>query len=245
MKILTLNTWGGRVGDPLLDFFNTHQEIDVFLLQEVFQDATKKTRWDDRQRPNLFQEISDALPGHTGFFAPSVVNEWGLAAFVQKTVVIDEIGDFFVHKTMDSLIEYDGASIGRNVQYLKIRSEDNQPLAVLNFHGIWTGTGKNDTEDRLEQSTNIIKFIKTLNENVILCGDFNLVPDTESLRMITRELALKNLIKEFNISSTRTSLYPKPEKFADYIFISPEILIKKFQVLSDEVSDHAPILLEI
>ena len=37
MKIITLNTWGGRAGEErLLDFFNTHKDdTDIFCLQEI------------------------------------------------------------------------------------------------------------------------------------------------------------------------------------------------------------------
>ena len=56
---------------------------------------------------------------------------------------------------------------------------------------------------------------------------------------------MKNLIKEYNIQSTRTSLYEKSEKFADYVFVSPEIVVKDFKLLPDEVSDHLALFLEI
>ena len=247
MKILTLNAWGGRTGQQLLDFFVHHQEIDVFLLQEIYLHATGKTCWDERDLPNLFDDIASVLPGYVGLFAPSVVHEWGLAAFVKNTLHIHETGDIFVHKTMDSLIDGDGSSIGRNLQFIKTQNEAGEPLTILNFHGIWAGhgVGKGDTEDRLQQSKNVISFIKTLSGNVVLGGDFNLSPDTESLNMIAQELGIRNLISEYGITSTRTSLYPKPGKFADYMFVSPEMQVKQFAVLPDIVSDHAPLLLEI
>ena len=56
---------------------------------------------------------------------------------------------------------------------------------------------------------------------------------------------MRNLIHEYNINSTRTSFYTKPEKYADYIFTSKDLLIKNFEVLPEEVSDHAALLLEI
>jgi endonuclease/exonuclease/phosphatase family metal-dependent hydrolase len=57
------------------------------------------------------------------------------------------------------------------------------------------------------------------------------------------EDGMRNLIREYKITSTRTSFYPKTEKFADYFFVSPEVQVNDFQVLPDEVSDHAPLLL--
>lgn len=56
---------------------------------------------------------------------------------------------------------------------------------------------------------------------------------------------MRNLIREYGITSTRTSFYQKPEKHADYVFVSEGISVKAFTVLPDEVSDHAPLLLAI
>lgn len=58
------------------------------------------------------------------------------------------------------------------------------------------------------------------------------------------EKGMNNLIRTHNIDSTRTSLYSKEEKYADYVLISPEIVVKNFERLSDEVSDHSPLFLE-
>ena len=54
----------------------------------------------------------------------------------------------------------------------------------------------------------------------------------------------RNLITEFKVTSTRTSLYDKQEPYADYIFVSPNIEVNQFRVLPDEVSDHAALYLD-
>jgi len=82
----------------------------------------------------------------------------------------------------------------------------------------------------------------TINTPKILCGDLNLRPDTESMRIL--EHGMNNLITEYSIQSTRTRYYTKPEKFADYILTSPEILINEFRVMPEEVSDHCPLYLD-
>ncbi len=247
MLILSLNVWGGIVGQPLLDFFSAHQEIDVFLLQEMFSNATEKTVWDDRQRPNVFSEIGERLPDHTGYFAPSVVYEWGLAAFARKTLPLRDVGDVFVHKSMDSLVERDGSSIGRNVQYLILERPGMNALTIANFHGIWAGhgVGKGDTPERIAQSERVVAALKARTGELVLGGDFNLNPDTRSLELIEQGLGLRNLIREYDIRSTRTSLYTKPGTYADYMFVSPGVQVRSFCVLPDVVSDHAPLLLEV
>src|SRR3989304_780654 len=48
------------------------------------------------------------------------------------------------------------------------------------------------------------------NGQKILCGDFNLNPDTKSLNILDR--GMKNLIKEYKVKSTRSGLYKKDQK---------------------------------
>ncbi len=69
------------------------------------------------------------------------------------------------------------------------------------------------------------------------------MPDTQSIALFESH-GLKNLIKEHTITSTRTSLYDKSEKYADYIFVTKGIQVNDFKVLPDEVSDHAPLYLD-
>lgn len=137
--------------------------------------------------------------------------------------------------------DLDATNLGRNLQYFKIDCE--KPLTMLYFHGLWTGGGKGDTEDRLNQSRRIVEFARSLPGDFILAGGFNLMPDTESIKLL-ESMNLRNLIKEYGVTNTRTSHYTKPEKFADYIFITPGIKIQDFKVLRDEVSDHAPLYLD-
>lgn len=243
MKIISLNIWGGRGGDDLLEFFRKYSDVDIFLLQEVFHNATANTVWHPSEMAEAFKEIGKALPNHNGHFAPAQNDEWGLALFIKKEFRIEEIGDVFVYREKDAMIGKDGATLGKNIQYVKTFVEDKK-ITVINFHGLWNGKGKTDTEDRIGQSKMVIDFIKKLEGDVVLSGDFNLRPDTESLKMIEREVGLKNLILEHGITSTRTSLYDKEEKFADYILLTPSIKVKDFRVLPDEVSDHTALFLE-
>jgi hypothetical protein len=42
------------------------------------------------------------------------------------------------------------------------------------------------------------------------------------------EQDMRNLVKEFGITGTRSELYTKPEKFADYGLVSPEVEVQGF-----------------
>ena len=245
MKIVTLNTWGGIAGvEGLMEFFKKHQDVDIFCLQEIFNgEEDKNFKHSEKKEYNLFNLIQKNLPDHIGFFRPHLKDIYGLALFTKKLFSVIEEGEYFVHKNKGYLPEDNYGFHARNIQFVKI-NDGKKEICVINFHGLWNGQGKGDTEDRIKQSENIVSFIKDLKTPYVLCGDFNLLPDTESLKMI-ESLDVRNLIKDYNITSTRTSFYDKDVKFADYAFASKDLKVINFQVLPDEVSDHSPLYLEV
>lgn len=254
MKIITLNTWGGRAGnEKLLTFFKQYKDTaDVFCLQEIWSGPYRHLEGDNAggkaiDHSNILvyglQEISQILTEHTAYFRPHHLENYGLLMFVRKSLSVLEEGERFVHKHKEFVPIGDVGHHARNVQYVKIQ-RDEKELAILNFHGLWNGRGKTDSEDRLVQSKNIVQLLQDLRSQVVFCGDFNLLPNTESLKTIER-FGLKNLIKEYNVQSTRTSFYAKEDKFADYILVSSETKIVNFKVLSEEVSDHTALMVEI
>lgn len=238
MKLITLNTWGGRAGKTLLlDFFKKHNDVDIFCLQEIFL-----TQFENFEV--LLQEISEALPSHQSYFHPQYLDKYGLQTLVKKNLVVTDDGDLFVYKHRGYIPEAGVGNYARNIQYITLKLQGD-PITIINFHGLWTkGINKTDTDDRINQSKKIVEFIECLSNDFILCGDFNLLPDTESMAILERT-GLRNLIKEHGISSTRTSFYKNPEKYADYILISKGINVKEFKILPEEVSDHRALFLEI
>ncbi|OGZ99344.1 MAG: hypothetical protein A3C07_03160 [Candidatus Sungbacteria bacterium RIFCSPHIGHO2_02_FULL_47_11] len=135
----------------------------------------------------------------------------------------------------------DITTYGRAVQYVQAVVGGAQ-YTIYNLHGHWAPDGKVDNPVRLEQSRNVKKFLDSFDGCKILCGDFNLAPDTRSLSML--EEGMRNLVKEHGIISTRSHYYTKDMKFADYILVSPEVRVKEFKVLPDVVSDHLPLFLD-
>lgn len=105
---------------------------------------------------------------------------------------------------------------------------------------------------RLRQSEKIINFFNDKKGLKIIGGDFNLNPDTKSVMMFEKA-GYRNLIKEFDIKSTRNKLSWKQFKnqpdfvkqyFADYVFVSSDVKVKDFTVPYNEISDHLPLILD-
>ena len=252
MKLICLNTWGGKAGaEKLLAFLDSHRDADFLCLQEIWSapyahldGAAAGAEVIDHAEIMVYgkQEISALLGGHEAFFHPHHLDDYGLMTLVSKTLKVVDSGDVFVHRERGYVPEGNIGLHARNLQFVTVDGRSG-PLSVMNFHGLWNGRGKGDSEERIEQSRRILKFLAGRRKPFVLCGDFNLLPETESLRML-EAAGLRNLVAEFGVTSTRTSLYTRAELFADYVFVSDGIDVRDFRVLADEVSDHAPLLLE-
>ena len=158
---------------------------------------------------------------------------------MKKKILVLEEGDIFIHSNPH--FSGFGGNHSRNLQWIKL-NVGGKMYSVLNVHGLWNGRGKTDTEERIAQSQRIKEFMSTVGNPKILCGDFNLLPETKSMKMI--EEGMINLVKKYDVKSTRSHFYPKEEKFADYVLVSPDVNIKDFKVLQEPVSDHLPLVVE-
>lgn len=254
MRLVSLNIWGGRAGsEKLLDFFKAHKDnVDVFCLQEVWSDryefhegALAGGHPIDHSNimTHALQEIGAVLADHQAIFHPSFLENYGQCMFVRSSIPMHMNGDVFVHKERGHIPEGDIGHHARNLQYVEIEHADS-PLTILNLHGLWNGKGKSDCDERLAQSDRVLAFLNTLTTPYILCGDFNLLPETESLKKFDAA-GLRNLIAEYGVTSTRTPLYSKEVGFADYAFVSEGVTVQDFKILPDVVSDHAPLQLTI
>lgn len=251
MQLISLNVWGGKLFNELLSFIEKNKKVDIFCFQEMYS-SSKAGSINRGMRANLYEEIEKILVNHEGYFALHLQSRdldnkvsydlyAGLAIFIKKSLAIKDYGNIFIYRRGVSLLHNDYKTIPRNLQYVLFSNKDKDYF-VGHFHGIWYPKTKIDTLNRIRQSNKIKQFLSTQNAAKILCGDFNLLPNTKSMKIL--EEGMKNLIKEFNIPTTRNSLYQREEKHADYALVDPDIHVKKFRALNVTVSDHLPLLLE-
>lgn len=265
MKVTYLNTWGARKLENYIRFLQERKsDQDIFCFQEVCDVNEEKyspTGGVLHQRTIT----KDILSEFTDFHAvrqrdwndPEDFKEtipWGNDIFVHKNNPVFEYREKFVigHQNSASNLETVYKIGGLPVVLQAVQTiYNNKKLWILNIHGYHAGSGigKHDTEERIRQSQGIIECLKQLDGDIILGGDFNLDPDTESIKML-EDFGLRNLIKEYNVPSTRTSFYSEEKRkrwpFADYVFVSKDVNVKSFIVDTNSlVSDHAPMFLEI
>ena len=237
---------------PLMHFFRKWKEdVDIFCLQEV-QNIDQRIA--DERHPDehicgpLFDKISSELKDFEGSFAffDDDARRMSLAVFIRRGLPVKTVEDFIVYKPEQPKETGSRMLTSRKLQYITL-DLNGRKLIVINYHGLWNGGPKIDTPERIEQSNKVSGFLNKFNSSKILCGDFNILPNTQSIKIL--EKGMRNLIKEYNISSTRTPLYRHYENsdepnFADYILLTDDIHVKDFRILPDIVSDHSPLYLE-
>ena len=249
MRLLSLNCWGGQQGDIFFDYISSEtSRTDIFCFQEIYRSSAPGTEY-KRCRTHLFEELQSILKGHTAYFSllrsqlcngePVDFNvEYGLAAFVSGRMELEEA------ETIPIVPQSMSPDDGRALQHLRFGGK--APFSVFNFHGLSLPGEKLDTPERLMQSGLVAKALVEKPGPKILCGDFNLMPDTQSVRLL--EEGMVNLIKTFDIKNTRNEIswqfYNNRQYFADYTFVSPEVKVKNFEVPYNLASDHLPMVLE-
>lgn len=255
MKLITLNLWGGKLFDPLIQFVVREKDgVDVFCFQDCLFGSSAEFSPIRGGRLNLFSELQTVLSDfnaciyrnpeesyfHGEILPPDV--GCGQVIFVRKKYKVIEQGGFRSHP--ESPYHKGGDLVSGRCQWVKMVDADSSPITIMNLHGLWQRNSyKKDTPERLEQSQKIREFFGSSTQKNILCGDFNVVHDGNAISIL--EEGMVNLVKKYNITCTRSEHYPKEEKFADYIMVSDTIEVKNFGVLPDVVSDHLPLFLEI
>lgn len=201
---------------------------------------------------DIYGELAKNLPQHTGYFAPHLQNydlggkvdfdlKAGLAIYIKRNIEVKECKDIFIYRDGIELLANDITTIPRNLQYISFTVNNNNYL-ISHFHGIWYPKTKIDTTDRVKLVQKIKEFLSKSEARKILCGDFNLLPTTKSMKIL--EEGMVNLISKYAIKTTRNKHYKRKEKHADYVLVSPNTIVEQFTVIDKLVSDHLPLLLK-
>lgn len=232
------------MSEPLKKFIKQHSNTtDIFCFQEVRNGEYQNEEKRPSEWVEMFSDIKKIIPNYEGYFSP-MSKGVGIATFVKKNIKLNKVDTYEILSKEDtaSIKMEDGRSYySRLMQSIYLT---NEKLIIHNFHGI-PGNLKIDTPERKLQTDRILEIINYNNEPQIIMGDFNLDIKTEAISRI--EEKMRNLIKEEGIKTTRNGLYKSyiTLPFADFAFVTKEIVVQKFEVLQDEVSDHLALSLEI
>ncbi|YBV94514.1 endonuclease/exonuclease/phosphatase family protein (plasmid) [Phyllobacteriaceae bacterium JZ32] len=265
MRILSLNAWGGRLHDRLIPYLK-EADPDIVCLQEVTRTPNAETDWliyrDDNvellQRADLFREVAGLFPAHQAFFCPAacgdlfdgerrLTSEWGLATFIRRAYPVIGQAQAFVHG------EFAPSGWGehprsRNAHVVRIFDyAAAQAITIAHMHGLRDPEGKDDTPARLAQAARFADLIdrtRGAGDQLVACGDFNVLPPSATFKTLAT-LGLTDLVTTRGYTDTRTSLYEKTPRFADYMLVSANVNVRDFDVVREpEVSDHRALVLD-
>ncbi|MGV1794181.1 endonuclease/exonuclease/phosphatase family protein [Rhizobium sp. A37_96] len=266
MRIVSLNAWGGRLHEPLIPYL-ADVDADVLCLQEVVRTHDADAGWlvyrdhgvELPQRASLFEELKAALPAYDAFFLPVARgdlfdgdrrfdSEFGLATFVRRTCPVIGQAAGFVHGEF-SADGYGPHPRSRNAHCIRLFDyRHGYPVTIAHMHGLRDLEGKGDTPARRHQANALVELIRQVKQDgdrLVVCGDFNVLPGSETFEILA-SLELIDLVTLGGHDDTRTSHYRKQPRFADYMLVTPNVEVVRFDpVAAPEVSDHRPLLLDL
>jgi endonuclease/exonuclease/phosphatase family metal-dependent hydrolase len=262
MKLLSLNVALFEENNEKLAAFIQSQQADFLCLQEV----TKRV--DTSARTELIsKDVIDASSAELrhSFFAPVwVLSKFQKANFHGKELFEFDLGgnaEFGNYtKAKYSIVKGQNVFVQNHFSYVTDWSNwpeedyrgfqvtdlivEGKELRLINYHGIWSKDKKGT--DRTKKACEVIAdYGRKTNGAVIICGDFNLFPDTESIEILNAQF--RNLCNDYSINSTRpesNELSNLSRNVVDYMFVNDRVDVRDFQVLPSDVSDHLPLVLE-
>ncbi|MFA6524643.1 MAG: endonuclease/exonuclease/phosphatase family protein [Patescibacteria group bacterium] len=259
MKIISLNVGikidnSKKVGD-----FIKSQDPDFVALQEVIRHLDDSVYKMYRSKSDIERVISKKMPYY--FFGPQwITNAMIMGGKMHRDFNgYVEQGNEIISKypIVTATNEHYYKKYSLELEWNKFYTEDhprsmivveyklkNRKLQIINLHGLYS-RNKKDSEKTINQTKFILEVVKRKKIPTIIVGDFNLFPETKSIKMLDKKF--RNLIKENKIKSTRPKFNDgtdKGENVVDYIFINDQIKVNKFEVFNTTISDHLPLILD-
>ncbi|HEX7042879.1 MAG TPA: endonuclease/exonuclease/phosphatase family protein [Patescibacteria group bacterium] len=246
IKILQLNIWAGS-RFPALKKFLKENDFDILCFQEVSG---------PRDSGNVHVEFDsfDALEKILGkthnsrlvksnIFAADPNNQYEANAIFYKNALQLISEDILWLNKRDTPFPQNGPleELGRSALLLTL-SKNSKEFLVINAHLAWAQTSIEQPHQRA-QNLKLVEKIKDLNKPWILTGDFNISPENQTI--LDLEKLGKNLTKEVGVYNTiDPTVHTAWEKIkpgfpVDYIFVSPDIKVNRFEILENiHMSDH-------
>lgn len=239
MKLVQANIWGGRLNNQVLDMLKD-ESADIVCLQEVVG-----TKGDALIFTTVEQMQAEANYTHA-FFSPVfsfhlMQKMAGFGNAILSRLPFKSEQTIFTRLELKENFDFDSDDYNiRNFQHAVV-TVDGTDVHILNHHGHHVHQHKNGDAETMRQCKMIAEYVDTLEGPVILTGDFNLSPHSESLEQINARLT--NLSVKYGLKTTRTELTFKKE-VCDYIFVSDAVKVKDFRASQKLLSDHQALILE-
>lgn len=239
--------------------FQTIQEAnpDVISFQEFYNDTSAEF--------NTIKQLQK-LGYKYNYFTRELVlrgsDEWGIALFSKWPIreagsVVKQTfntgygkkpfkglyADIMVDNTVIRFIDVHLQSIYFGTEdYATI--DEFRATQSLNEHGIKSIIIKlrKAFERRAQQADQLKEFLNAQDKPIILCGDFNDLPNSYAANVVSKNLKDAFISRNFGIGHTYNGKLPFLR--IDYMLTSPAFEIHKCKVLNNKISDHFPLYME-
>jgi endonuclease/exonuclease/phosphatase family metal-dependent hydrolase len=244
IKLLCLNVALFEENNSKLTSFLKEEKPDIVCLQEV----SRKVE-DSAKKEFLTKEAIDEGTGDLPyqFFAPVwVVKDFekkdfhgaqnfhfDLGGFIEAGTYIKSKfkiihgQNIFIQNHFSYVTDWSGWEDNQEkaIQVADLEISTDQKIRVINYHGIWS-QGKQGNEKTERACEQIYTIASSVSYPKIICGDFNLFPDTPSMKILNEHFV--SLIDTYNIQTTRpptNELSKLKRNVVDYVFVSNDIKV--------------------
>lgn len=240
MKLIQLNAWGGRIDNILRDFLK-EEDPDIFCGQEIisYPHGDSLLFFTAEEMTKAANTKFSAFGATASIPYMQGAAEFGNIIATKKPIIKSEVVFTNLKFVKDFNFEDHDYNI-RNFVHAVIEV-NSKKLNILTHHGHHVRDHKNGNHDTDRQMKAIFDYIIELEGSVVLTGDFNLQPSSNSIKELNTLLV--NLSIENKLKTTRNELTSKSE-VCDYIFVSKDINVKKFYAEEKIVSDHQALILD-
>jgi endonuclease/exonuclease/phosphatase family metal-dependent hydrolase len=245
MRLITFNTWQGRLSRNFLPFFK-EQHADIVCLQELNSSTEPTGDWLDTFRG--LQAIQENSGLKNQYFSPTysygmmgVTVDYGNGLLSRYPLSNQQT--VFTHGQHTRITKADDhVHNTRNAQTVTIASPSGD-LTVVNTHAHWDKDpmGSELSVSRLEK---LIESLKDVQGPLVVAGDFNLKSESEALQFFKTALGLTDLTLEYGLNNTLSNLVTPYQVACDHIFINDHITVENLQLHEELLSDHKALALD-
>jgi endonuclease/exonuclease/phosphatase family metal-dependent hydrolase len=241
MKIIQLNIWGGKLGQQIIDFLRS-ENPDFVCMQEV-NDLKGRAGYKFFATLN---EIKEEAHFSDAFMSPTYSYRYMERELKYGNAILSKfpiISTKTVFTNGGYKRNFDVTKDDGNIRNLQLATVeiDGILLNILNHHGYHIHGSKAGNDETVRQMRVIADVINSITGPTILCGDFNLAPDSQSIAIINDKLTNLSVTHKLQRTYSQFSII---DEVCDYIFVNGQVKVRDFKMSDELISDHKALILE-
>ncbi|SMO54392.1 Metal-dependent hydrolase, endonuclease/exonuclease/phosphatase family [Fodinibius sediminis] len=238
LTVMSYNIYHGE--QPYNEGQNNLQEVadlikeiqpDFVALQEV-DEMTERVAALNQGQPFSLADSLAALTGMHGYFGKAIdYAGGGYGEGLLSKVPLE---------TQKIMLPVPKGGEDRALLFAKVQTSSGHHLIVGGTH-----LGHQFSENRLAQVVRINDYFSDMDVPILLGGDFNFTPESESYRTMQEQWIDAALLS--GVEPGPTISYENPQKRIDYIFLSREFdwEVLDYRTIKVGYSDHMPVVATI